>query len=151
MYGNEPWAQSTFWPPFAQFDLLLLGLPAFSHPRPFWLFQPPWPERESNSLMTYDSNDSSSVLTELINRWNMDDTAPLLYFHYRSFTATMGSSENPIRLLNFVYFNLYQQLLLNRTFPTLISDFFWDALTRYIRRSTWFYIRLYESDVSAFP
>jgi len=35
----------------------------------------------------------------------------------------MDSSENPIRLLNFV-FNLYQQPLLNRTFPTLISDLF---------------------------
>jgi len=31
--------------------------------------------------------------------------------------------------------NLYQQPLLNRTFPTLILDPFWDALTLYIRRS----------------
>ncbi len=63
----------------------------------------------------------------------------------------MGSSENPIRLLNFVYFNLYQQPLLNRTFPTLISDLFWDALTRYIRRSTWFYIRLYQIRCTSLP
>jgi hypothetical protein len=40
----------------------------------------------------------------------------------------MGSSDCPIRLLNFA-FNLYQQPLLNRTLPTLIFDLSWDALT----------------------
>lgn len=62
----------------------------------------------------------------------------------------MGSSENPIRLLNFILLNLYQQPLLNRTFPTLISDLFWDALTRYPQEHLILYPFI-ESDVPAFP
>ena len=73
--------------------------------------------------------------------------SPLQRLH--CYYGLIRESYSPVELR---LFNLYQQPFLNRTFPTLIFDLFWDALTRYIRRSTRFLLSVcIKSDVPAFP
>jgi hypothetical protein len=52
--------------------------------------------------------------------------APLPLQKPHRYYGLIRGSYSPVELR---LFNLYQQPLLNRTFPTLILDLFWDALT----------------------